>query len=451
MPKSSYARMRLASVVDSTENDNRHPLLRIATKLIEDGILRDNNPLRFIRARDQEGSPAGCRHNEIVEKVLDASVLNCYRRSLEETDFETKSRWTDVFRKLEDGPGLNKKTFKYHCAIKDRAEVKEYYRGLVYIRLKTWVHAAICRAVAPFVPELREFRCFSYSGEHTLMNPLQVIAGMTKLSEEGAPFETWCKADIQGERRYRSAAEKQKHLQNNKSLYVVRYVGPSYGLDVGPSANPEAHKLLMRMASTFPGFCAQGNKNLADTICNEFVGKIPRRRWGNLFCDSEWFWGHGRVMSFPIHLGKKVPDDPLEIFWPKPEIEHIPVKDHTPQGFVYNYNAALKLVTSVDCLREIVKIGSLGNTRSTEEERARLKKVMFTPCLITEGTEKEACLLLRKLNKLQKSKLGKKPKKRLKQYCALVKSDTTQWHFFVRLTQMLKLNEDCTMAEIYGS
>ena len=213
MPPGSYARFRLASVVDANENDDRHPLLRIASRLIADGILRDGNPLRYLPERDAISSPAGFDHNEIIEEVIDNSVLNCYRRSLEEPDFETKSRWTDVFRKLEDGPGIRKKSFKYHCAHKDRAQIKEYYRELVYIKLKTWVHAAVCRSIAPFVPELRNFRCFSYSGEQSLDNPMEVVAKMTKTSEEGAPFETWCKADIQGTRHYRSAAEKMDHLK----------------------------------------------------------------------------------------------------------------------------------------------------------------------------------------------------------------------------------------------
>ncbi len=449
MPLGSYARLHQASVVDAAERDERHPLLRIATRLIRDGILRDANPLRYIRERDERGSPAGRRHNEVIEKVIDASVLNCYRRSIEEPDFETKSRWTDVFRKLEDGPGVNKKTMKYHCAIKDRAQVKEYYRQLVYIRLKTWVHAAVCRAVAPFVPELREYRCFSFSGERKLQNPDEAVKAMTKTSENGAPFETWCKADIQGTRHYRSAEEKEEHLRNNKSLYVVRYVGPSYGLDVSPHSSAEACALLRRMAGTFPGYCLTDNENLAEVITSEFVGKMPRRRWGELFRDSEWFWGHGRVMSFPIQLGKAIPTDPAKIFCPDPKPEAHPVVDRTPAHYVYTYDTALDLITSVDCLREIVTVGGLGVIKSTPAERTFVQNALFTPEIINKNTEREAQRVMLKMERLHMTALRNKAKKRLRGYQDLVKSDSTQWRFFVRLVQLLKLKENSTLSELY--
>lgn len=427
----------------------KHALVRIAEKLVKEGILCDDNSLCTIKQSDEWGSPAKRNHNSSIRNILNESVLNCYTRSLTETDFERKSKWRDVFRKLEDGPGLHKKTFKYHCSLKGRAAMKEYYRQLVYVTLKTWVHAAICRAVAPFVPELRNYRCFSFSGETTLSDPEKTVAGMTKTSEPGALFETWCKADITGTRKYRSDADRDKQLKNNKSLYVYRYAGPAYPYDFDPSRDPEAMKLMNRMAGTIPRQSYLETSWMANIIVNELMTKIPRRQWVRLFNDSEWFWGHGRVMSFPIEMGKVVPEDSSAIFSPEHITEEVPEQDHTPTGFVYDYNTALHLVTSVDCLRELVTMCCLGKVVSTPEERKMIKTTVFTPKIINSQTERQARVVFNKIGKVQKMKLRDGTKKRLKKYEDLVASDKIQWRFFVRLVQMLKLPDNCTMAEVY--
>ncbi len=425
------------------EAEEQHALISIMKKCINSQILHDDNPLRFIEAIDKGASPSGNTHNSVVSSMLDQSVLNAYTRSIIESDFEMKTRWTDVFRKLEDGPGCAKKTMKYHFALKDRARVKEYYRQMLYVVCKTWIHAAICRAVAPYVPELKEYRTFTYSGNGVVTAPQDVLSTMHKTSEPGAPFETWCKADITGAARYRGNKDRLESLRRNKSFYVVRYVGVSH-----PYSVPPDRELMIRMAATFPGYSRNGNEHLATCIVDGILGKIPRTQWLSLFNDCEFYWGHGKIMSFPVCLGRVVPVDPTEVFDPQPIVDPPPHVERVPDCYVYDRPTALLLVSSVDLLREILEMCCIPSISGTPEERRWVGRLLFTPEIICDKTEAEAKRVMEALMNVPLSET-KKLKRLLDKYTREASSDVTQWRFFVRLVQACKLPVSASLDNLY--
>lgn len=440
---SKYRRLAESAKRALEDAEEEHPLISIIKRCIDHRLLHDGNHLRGIDSYDESGSPSGRCHNEVVADMFDQSILNSYTRSIIESEFELKNRWTDVFRKLEDGPGSAKKTMKYHFSIKDRAQVKEYYRYLLYTVCKTWIHATICRAVAPYVPELTEYRTFTYSGEETVPDPRETLKTMHKTSELGAPFETWCKADISGSSRYRGNNDRIKQLKNNKSLYIVRYVGKSFSYDTPPDRD-----LMIRMAATFPGYSFNGNKNLAVCIVDSILGKIPRRQWLSLFNDCEYYWGHGKIMSLPICLGKAIPIDPDQIFDPRPVVEAPPPTVRIPEGYVYDRETALDLITSTDLLQETLTMCNLDQITSTPEEQKWIKRTLFTADAVCDRTEKEAILVLERLNRVALPDT-KKLKRLLNKYVEQATADVTQWRFFVRLVQACKLPPAVSLDKLY--
>lgn len=440
---SKYKRLAESARRALEDAEDEHSLISIMKRCIDHRILHDGNPLRCIDAYDEAGSPSNRSHNQVVADMIDQSILNSYTRSIIESEFELKNRWTDVFRKLEDGPGSAKKTMKYHFSIKDRAQVKEYYRQLLYIVCKTWIHAAICRAVAPFIPELREYRTFTYSGEDTVANPRETLKTMHKTSELGAPFETWCKADITGSARYRSNKDRIAQLKRNKSLYIVRYVGKSYSYDVPPNRD-----IMIRMAATFPGYSCNGNQDFAACIVDSILGKVPRRQWLSLFNDCEYHWGHGKIMSLPICLGKALPMDPDEIFDPRPVIEPPQTVARIPENYVYDRETALCLVTSTDLLQETLRMCSLRPIESTPAECKWIKKTLFTDEIVCDRTEAEAMSILQDLSDVPLPET-KKLRRLLTKYVEQATADVTQWRFFVRLVQACKLPLSVSLDKLY--
>ena len=441
--KSKYRRLAESTKRALEDAEEEHPLISIIKRCIDHSVLHDGNSLRIVDSYDESGSPSGRCHNRVVADMFDQSILNSYTRSIIESEFELKNRWTDVFRKLEDGPGSAKKTMKYHFSIKDRAQVKEYYRYLLYTVCKTWIHALICRAVAPFVPELKEYRTFTYSGEETVSDLRETLKTMHKTSELGAPFETYCKTDISGSSRYRSNDDRIRQLKNNKSLYIVRYVGRSFSYDVSPDRD-----LMIRMAATFPGYSFHGNQNLAVCIVDSILGKIPRRQWLSLFNDCEYYWGHGKIMSFPICLGKAIPIDPDEIFDPRPVLEAPPPAVRVPEGYVYDRKTALDLITSTDLLQETLKMCNLKPIETTPAECRWVKKTLFTQEIVCDRTENEAMSILQSLNDVPLPET-KKLKRMLTKYVKQATADVTQWRFFVRLVQACKLPPVVSLDKLY--
>lgn len=441
---SKYRRLAESAKRALDDADAQHALIAITEQCIAAGLLRDGDRLRCIELYDETGSPSGRSHNRVVANMLDESVLNACTRSIIESDFELKNRWTDVFRKLEDGPGSAKKTMKYHFSIKDRARIKEYYRYQLYIVCKTWLHAAICRAIAPFVSELRQYRSFTYSGRSVVDNPEEVVRGMHKTSEPGAPFETWCKPDITGTSNYRSNKDRIKKLESNRSFYVVRYVGKTF-----PPNEPPDRELMIRMASTFPGSTPENMRDIAEKIVEVVLARVPRTQWLALFDDCEFYWGHGKVLSFPVSLGRSIPADPRAVFSPRPAAEPAPPPAPIPAGYVYDRATAVSLIGSMDLLLEIMSVCRLGDIKGSPKDRTRIRKTLFTPDIINVRTEAEARGLLQRISDIPLAP-EKKLKRLLNKYVALATSDVVQWRFFVRLVQACKLPASVTVESIYG-